>query len=169
MRTESSCLDSAFSVDEAAMYFRQVDHHKLFRPRPSCVFAEKDFMHGEVGFAAPLVGRRRGFSFRVNSIDEDDDDAASSGIGNMSGSGVFAGDEDESILGKVHLELCKYYEVGRFSEPESDEFDEQAAFFHLQQAANLGLSDALTNIAKIYLQLPHDILPNYKVEVIYLK
>ena len=143
---------------------RQVDSRKLFRPRPSCVHAEKDIQDG--GSGATEAYRRRGFSFRVNSTDDDDDDASSSGIGNMSGSGLFAGsDEDESILGKVHLELCKYYEVGRFSEPDSDEFDEAAAFYHLQQAANLGVVDALTSIAKIYLQMPRDILPNYKVEV----
>lgn len=64
--------------------------------------------------------------------------------------------------------MCKYYEVGRFSDAESEEFDEAAAFFHLQQAANLGVKDALTNIAKIYLQLPRDILSNFKVEVSYI-
>lgn len=131
--------------------------------------AEKDIQEGGGGSANDAF-RRRGFSFRVNSTDDDDDDASSSGIGNMSGSGLFGSDEDESILGKVHLELCKYYEVGRFSDPDaSDEFDEAAAFYHLQQAANLGVVDALTSIAKIYLQMPRDILPNYKVEVVELK
>jgi len=162
VRTESSCLDSAFSVDEAANYFRHIEARKMFHPRPSCVFAERDAIRD------PNVAgmyRRRGFSFRGSSTDEDDEDGLSSGIGHMSTSGVFSAlDEEESILGKVHLELCKYYEVGRFSEPECEEFDEEAAFFHLQQAAQLGVKDALTNIAKIYLQLPRDILPNYKVE-----
>lgn len=141
-----------------AFVFRHIDSRKMFRPRPSCVFAEKDLMHN------PPLMRQRGFSFRGSSSTDDEDDDVS-GLGNMSGSGVFSLDEEESTLGKVHLELCKYYEIGRFSEPETEEFDENAAFFHLQQAAHLGVKDALTNIAKIYLQLPRDILPNYKVEV----
>jgi hypothetical protein len=68
----------------------------------------------------------------------------------------------ESILGKIHLDLCKCHESGRFG----DKVDEEAAFFHLQQAAALSDLDGLTNIARIYMQLPHDILPHYKVEVI---
>jgi hypothetical protein len=74
----------------------------------------------------------------------------------------------ESILGKVHLEMCKYHENGRFLNHENDDFDCEAAFFHLQQSANLGVTESLTNIAKIYMQLPHDILPEYKVEVRFL-
>jgi hypothetical protein len=35
----------------------------------------------------------------------------------------------------------------------------------LQQAANLGVLDALLNVSKIYLDLPHDILASYKVPV----
>ncbi|CAF0889007.1 unnamed protein product [Brachionus calyciflorus] len=70
----------------------------------------------------------------------------------------------ESILGKVHLELCKYHEIGRFVANENGQFDEEAAFFHLQLAANLGVTDALVNCAKIYMQIPHDILPDFKVE-----
>ncbi len=65
---------------------------------------------------------------------------------------------------KIHLELCKYHETGRFVEVEA-EFDSNAAFFHLQQAANLGVLDALLNISKIYLDLPHDILASYKLPV----
>ncbi|RNA05755.1 eukaryotic elongation factor 2 kinase isoform X5 [Brachionus plicatilis] len=70
----------------------------------------------------------------------------------------------ESVLGKIHLEMCKYHEVGRFVHQENDAFDQQAAFYHLQLAANLGLTDALVNCAKIYMQLPHDILPEFKIE-----
>lgn len=164
VRTDSSCLDSAFSVDEAANYFKNIDSKKLFKPRPSCVFAEKDLMVKE---AHPVLRRSRGFSMRGSSIEDDEDEFGGSLMGyNVANGGVFASDEQESVLGKVHLEMCKYYEVGRFSEPESDVFDEEAAFFHLLQAANLGIGDALTNVAKIYLQMPHDILSNYKVEVI---
>lgn len=69
----------------------------------------------------------------------------------------------ESILGKVHFEMCKYHEIGRFTN-NNDEIDFVSAFFHLEQAANLGLMDAIINVAKIYMQLPHDILPDYKVD-----
>lgn len=71
----------------------------------------------------------------------------------------------ESILGKIHLELCKYHELGRFLRDEHDTIDYNAAFFHLVQAANLGVIEALVNLAKIYMQLPHDILPEYHVDV----
>jgi elongation factor 2 kinase len=71
----------------------------------------------------------------------------------------------ESILGKTHLEMCKYHELGRFLKDDNDSIDHEAAFFHLAQAANLGVLEALVNLAKIYMQLPHDILPDYKVEV----
>jgi hypothetical protein len=69
----------------------------------------------------------------------------------------------ESILGKVHFEMCKYHEIGRFA-TNNDDIDFISAFFHLEQAANLGLMDAIINVAKIYMQLPHDILPDYKVD-----
>lgn len=71
----------------------------------------------------------------------------------------------DSVLGKIHLEMCKYYEVGRFLDDTDDlsKIDYEAAFFHLKQAANLGEIEALVNIAKIYMQLPHDILPDFKV------
>ena len=64
------------------------------------------------------------------------------------------------------MELCKYHEQGRFLENENDEFDVEAAFFHLKQAASLRVLEALVNLAKIHLQLPRDILPNYTLEVI---
>ena len=78
-------------------------------------------------------------------------------------------EEQESILGKIHLELCKYHEMGRFLTNENDEFNQEAAFFHLKQAAHLGVIEALVNMAKIYLQLTHDILPNFQVEVYIIK
>ncbi len=70
----------------------------------------------------------------------------------------------DSNLGKVHLEMCKYHEFGRFLADEHDEIDYEAAFFHLNQAANLGVMEALVNLSKIYMQLPHDILPDYHIE-----
>lgn len=47
------------------------------------------------------------------------------------------------------MELCKYHEMGRFLENENSGFDKEAAFFHLKQAANLGVIEALTNYAKM--------------------
>jgi elongation factor 2 kinase len=70
----------------------------------------------------------------------------------------------DSNLGKVHLEMCKYHEFERFLVGEHDTVDYEAAFFHLNQAANLGVMDALVNLSKIYMQLPHDILPDYHIE-----
>ena len=70
-------------------------------------------------------------------------------------------------MGKIHLEMCKYHEIGRFIDEhdDNDQIDLVAAFFHLKHAANLGVVDALVNIAKIYMQLPRDILPEYNIEV----
>lgn len=57
--------------------------------------------------------------------------------------------------------MCKYYQVGRFSELGSEEFDEISAFFHLEQAAELSVKEAIFDLAKIYLDLSRDILPDY--------
>jgi len=67
----------------------------------------------------------------------------------------------ESILGKIHLEICKCYQVGRFNELGIEEYDEASAFFHLEQATELCVKDALFALAKIYLDLPRDLLANY--------
>ena len=74
-------------------------------------------------------------------------------------------DTYESILGGIHFELCKYYENGRFLTEVNDKIDYEAAFFHLKHAAYLGVADALKNAARIFLQLPHDILADFQVEV----
>ena len=134
VRTESHCLDSAFSLDEASNYFNARNFNK---PRPSCVFGEKEFL-------------KRSNEF-LEDYEFDDKNGDS--------------EEDQSILGKIHLELCKYHEIGRFLSNENDEFDEKAAFFHLEQSAKLGITEALINIGKIYLDLPRDILSNYEIAV----
>ena len=63
--------------------------------------------------------------------------------------------------------MCKYHEIGRFLDEDdyNGEIDIDAAFFHLKHSANLGEIEALVNIYKTYMQLPHDIIPEYKVEV----
>ena len=55
---------------------------------------------------------------------------------------------------KIHLDLCKYHEIGRFVN-EDEEFDVEAAFYHLKQAAKLNVLEALVNISKIYLNFNH--------------
>ena len=61
--------------------------------------------------------------------------------------------------------MCKYYQIGRFSELGSEEFDETSAFFHLEQAAELSVKEALLALAKVYLDLSRDLLPNYQLQV----
>lgn len=61
--------------------------------------------------------------------------------------------------------MCKYYQVGRFSDLGSEEFDEKSAFFHLELAAELSVKEAIFALAKIYLDLPRDLLPHYRPPV----
>jgi hypothetical protein len=63
--------------------------------------------------------------------------------------------------------MCKYYQVGRFSDLGSEEFDEISAFYHLEQAAELSVREAIFSLAKIYLNLSRDLLPNYHPTVIF--
>ncbi|CAF2328061.1 unnamed protein product [Rotaria sp. Silwood2] len=69
----------------------------------------------------------------------------------------------ESILGQIHLEMCKYYQVGRFSELGSEDFDEESALYHLELAAELCVKEAIFTLAKIYLDLPRDLLSHYRL------
>ena len=55
--------------------------------------------------------------------------------------------------------------MGRFTDKEPDL---KSGFYHLILAANLGLTDAVVNAANIYLQMPHDILVEFTVEVSFL-
>ena len=65
--------------------------------------------------------------------------------------------------------MCKYHQVGRFSELGSEEFDEISAFFHLEQAAELCVKEGIFALAKIYLDLPRDLLSNYHPMVYFFK
>lgn len=144
VRNESYCLDSAFTSEEAMSFFNT----RLQKPRASCVQLERNY-----------ITLKQQDSMNEYEYDEDEDDDHERMIKNI----LF--DEEESILGKIHLELCKYHEVGRFlANPDTEEYNKEAAFFHLKQAANLGVIEALINIAKIYLQLPHDILSDFTIE-----
>ncbi|CAL1279106.1 unnamed protein product [Larinioides sclopetarius] len=68
-----------------------------------------------------------------------------------------------SVLGQIHLDLAKYHEIGRFT-LENEEYDHDAAFYHLEQAARCGNLEAINTIAKIYLQIPHDVLAEVAVK-----
>ncbi len=61
--------------------------------------------------------------------------------------------------------MCKCYQVGRFSESGSEEFDESSTFYHLEQASELLVKEAIFALAKVYLDLPRDLLPNYQPKV----
>ncbi|MEQ2171195.1 hypothetical protein GOODEAATRI_008161 [Goodea atripinnis] len=69
----------------------------------------------------------------------------------------------QSILGKVHLAMVRYHEAGRFCEKD-EQWDQDAAMFHLERAALCGELEAIVALGKCYLQLPHHILPDMEVE-----
>lgn len=73
---------------------------------------------------------------------------------------------EQPILGRVHLDLAKYHELNRFVE-ENESYDREAAMFHLKQAASCGNLDAILAMAQIHLGLPHDILPDIEVIVVW--
>ncbi|KAG9333667.1 hypothetical protein JZ751_010737 [Albula glossodonta] len=69
----------------------------------------------------------------------------------------------KSILGKVHLAMVRYHEAGRFSEKD-EEWDRDAAMYHLERAAMCGELEAIVALGQCYLQLPHHVLPEVTVE-----
>ncbi|CAG0886279.1 unnamed protein product [Cyprideis torosa] len=73
--------------------------------------------------------------------------------------------DEISILGHVHLDLAKYHEIGRFNDdPTSEEYDKEAALFHIKIAAELMVVEALVTLSNLYLGLPHDLLTDITVE-----
>ncbi|XP_059487389.1 eukaryotic elongation factor 2 kinase-like [Neocloeon triangulifer] len=70
----------------------------------------------------------------------------------------------DSVLGLVHLELCRYHELCRFTNLNSSSYDQEAALFHLEYAARCGIPEARTAYARILLGLQHDILPDLELE-----
>ncbi len=69
---------------------------------------------------------------------------------------------DDSVLGQVHLALAKYHEVCRFTDDGS--YDQEAALFHLNAAANCGIVTAIVSLARMYCGLSHDILSEVTVD-----
>ncbi|CAH1274478.1 EEF2K [Branchiostoma lanceolatum] len=78
--------------------------------------------------------------------------------------------KEGSILGRVHLEMAKYHENGRFAPQEGlnmlhqEEVDWDSAIFHLEKAAVCGVLEAIVALARMFLQLPHDVLEGAHVE-----
>ncbi|XP_049645466.1 eukaryotic elongation factor 2 kinase [Suncus etruscus] len=69
----------------------------------------------------------------------------------------------KSILGKVHLALVRYHEAGRFCQKD-EEWDREAAIFHLQQAADLGELEAIVGLGLMCAQLPHHLLADVSLQ-----
>lgn len=72
-------------------------------------------------------------------------------------------ESQRSILGQIHLEMAKCHENGRFGDTMHPEgkYDQQAAAFHLEQAARCGILEALLVLSKVHLGLPHDLLEDW--------
>ena len=65
-----------------------------------------------------------------------------------------------SVLGQIHLDLAKYHEVQRFAKAEVEEYDKEAALYHLRAAAYCDNLEAIITMARVGLDLPHDVLPD---------
>lgn len=67
-----------------------------------------------------------------------------------------------SILGQIHLDMAKYHELGRFA-PDDNSRNMEAALYHLRHGADCGVLEAIHAMARICLQLSHDILTEVTV------
>lgn len=69
----------------------------------------------------------------------------------------------ESVLGQIHHEMAKYHELGRFS-MEPDVIDWDAALYHEEHAAQLGILEAINTMARLHLGMQRDVLVNCTVK-----
>ena len=69
-----------------------------------------------------------------------------------------------SVLGQIHLDMAKYHEIQRFTKPDQEGYDKEAALFHLRHAADCGNLDAIITMARVALQLPHDVLTDLTMD-----
>lgn len=69
------------------------------------------------------------------------------------------------LFSQIHHEMAKYHEIGRFSVQE-EIIDWEAALFHEEHAAQLGVLEAIITMAKLYLGLQRDLFVNCIVQVI---
>ncbi|KRZ50234.1 Eukaryotic elongation factor 2 kinase [Trichinella nativa] len=67
---------------------------------------------------------------------------------------------EDNILGRIHLDLARYHELGRFVQPDT-QYDRSAAWFHLEKAAECGVHEAVMTMAKIYLGVEHELLQDF--------
>ncbi|XP_033737069.1 eukaryotic elongation factor 2 kinase-like isoform X1 [Pecten maximus] len=73
----------------------------------------------------------------------------------------------DSTLGKIHHEVAKYHEVGRFvvgEERNEKDIDWESAIFHEEHAAELGEMEAILTLSKLYLDMEREVLLNCVVE-----
>lgn len=75
--------------------------------------------------------------------------------------------QSRSVLGQIHLEMARCHQTGRFGAEEDEEgdYDQEAAVFHLEQAAQCGALEALLELARAHLGMPHDLLPDWSPPV----
>lgn len=52
----------------------------------------------------------------------------------------------------------------RFTQPEQEGYDKEAALYHLKHAADCGNLEAIITMARVALQLPHDVLTDLEME-----
>ncbi|CAN8007448.1 unnamed protein product [Ixodes pacificus] len=71
--------------------------------------------------------------------------------------------QSRSVLGQIHLEMARCHQTGRFGAEgdEEGDYDQEAAVFHLEQAAQCGALEALLELARAHLGMPHDLLPDW--------
>jgi len=70
---------------------------------------------------------------------------------------------NSSGLGKIHHELAKYHEIGRFCDKHDEKIDWDSALFHEVHAAELGELEAIITLAKLYLNMEREVLVNCTV------
>ncbi|XP_021379419.1 eukaryotic elongation factor 2 kinase-like isoform X2 [Mizuhopecten yessoensis] len=67
----------------------------------------------------------------------------------------------DSTLGKIHHEMAKYHEIGRFvvgQERNEKDIDWESAIFHEEHAAELGEMEAMLTLSKLYLDMEREVL-----------
>ncbi|GAB1598956.1 eukaryotic elongation factor 2 kinase-like [Argonauta hians] len=74
-------------------------------------------------------------------------------------------EESWHILGLIHHEIAKYYELGRFKSDADSTVDWDSTMYHEEIAAQLGTLEAIVCLARLYLGLQRDILVDCPVDV----
>ncbi|CAD6189189.1 unnamed protein product [Caenorhabditis auriculariae] len=90
-----------------------------------------------------------------------------------------------SVLGQIHIDIARYYELGRFEEGENKEkillttcsdneevsgvidYDKQSAIFHLNVARKCGSLEAVMTSAQILFGMPHELLKDVNDKDLY--